>query len=203
MKNNTKEERDKARAAYIAQCEKTGFYSSPHATLAAHVCWKACVDGKNAGKFHVIIFGSAPKPLGNYIFRTQTDAELWITAALQGIRDKMERAEIEKAEKKQFDATQHWTVGDVVYNSWGYEQTNIDFYQVTRVSEKCVWIREIAQNSSDNGGPNGGTCFPRRNEFIGEEIRKAAKSRWPDSLSMTHGACSKWNGKPKHCSSYH
>ena len=34
-------------------------------------------------------------------------------------------------------------VGDVLYSSWGYEQTNVDFYQITRVSEKSVWYKKI------------------------------------------------------------
>ena len=28
-------------------------------------------------------------------------------------------------------------VGDIIYTSWGYEQTNIDFYQVTKLVGKC------------------------------------------------------------------
>lgn len=35
-------------------------------------------------------------------------------------------------------------VGDILYTSWGYDQTNVDFYQVIRVSGKNAWIREIS-----------------------------------------------------------
>lgn len=35
-------------------------------------------------------------------------------------------------------------VGDLFVRSWGYDQTNVDFYQVVRVSEKCYWVRKIA-----------------------------------------------------------
>ena len=34
-------------------------------------------------------------------------------------------------------------VGDIFRNSWGYEQTTVDFYQVVRVSAKSVWVRRI------------------------------------------------------------
>lgn len=33
--------------------------------------------------------------------------------------------------------------GDILTYSWGYEQTNIDFFQVTRVTAKNAWIRRI------------------------------------------------------------
>ena len=37
-------------------------------------------------------------------------------------------------------------VGMILYSSWGYDQTNIDFYKIVRVSDKgTVWIQELAK----------------------------------------------------------
>ena len=36
-------------------------------------------------------------------------------------------------------------VGDYVCSSWGYEQTNIDFYRVTKVTDHFVWLQEWTQ----------------------------------------------------------
>lgn len=33
--------------------------------------------------------------------------------------------------------------GDIFYSSWGYDQTNIDFYKIVRATDKTVWIQEI------------------------------------------------------------
>lgn len=33
--------------------------------------------------------------------------------------------------------------GDILHHSWGYDQTNADFYQVIRVSDKSIWIAQI------------------------------------------------------------
>ena len=33
-------------------------------------------------------------------------------------------------------------VGDFMYSSWGYDQTNIEFYKVVRVSDASVWLQE-------------------------------------------------------------
>ena len=37
-------------------------------------------------------------------------------------------------------------IGSILYTSWGYEQTNIDFYQVIElIGTSTVVLREIAQ----------------------------------------------------------
>jgi hypothetical protein len=36
-------------------------------------------------------------------------------------------------------------LGDILYSSWGYDQTNIDFYKVVKVSEFSVWIQELGK----------------------------------------------------------
>ena len=36
-------------------------------------------------------------------------------------------------------------IGDIWYSSWGYNQTNIDFYKVIKKSEKMIWLRAIGQ----------------------------------------------------------
>lgn len=35
------------------------------------------------------------------------------------------------------------SVGDIYYTSWGYEQTNIDFYQVVKFNNSYAWVQEI------------------------------------------------------------
>ena len=34
-------------------------------------------------------------------------------------------------------------VGDILYSSWGYDQTNIEFFKVVKVSEFSVWIQQV------------------------------------------------------------
>ena len=36
-------------------------------------------------------------------------------------------------------------VGDIFYTSWGYDQTNIEFFQVVKVSPSSVWVQETGQ----------------------------------------------------------
>jgi hypothetical protein len=34
-------------------------------------------------------------------------------------------------------------VGDILYSSWGYDQTNIEYFKVVKVSEFSVWIQPL------------------------------------------------------------
>jgi hypothetical protein len=63
-------------------------------------------------------------------------------------------------------------VGDVFVCSWGWEQTNINFYQVVaRKGKKTVTVREIAkvQTESDGEGYYYDYVKPAKDHFVGEE----------------------------------
>jgi len=40
--------------------------------------------------------------------------------------------------------------GAILYSSWGYDQTNIDFYYVVRTTEKSCWLVPMANVHHDN-----------------------------------------------------
>jgi hypothetical protein len=69
-------------------------------------------------------------------------------------------------------------VGDLFYESWGWEQTNINFYQVVALKGKTTAIiREIARDYIGGYGWSG-DVRPVRNSFIGEPV--AVRSRLCD-----------------------
>lgn len=39
--------------------------------------------------------------------------------------------------------TNKFEVGEFAYGSWGYDQTNIDFYLVIRRTEKTIWLQPV------------------------------------------------------------
>jgi hypothetical protein len=61
-------------------------------------------------------------------------------------------------------------VGDLFYSSWGYDQTNIDFYQVTAVTGKSIWLTPIAGQAHYTQTMAGQTK-PIPNRFTGEAKR--------------------------------
>jgi hypothetical protein len=44
------------------------------------------------------------------------------------------------------------TAGTVLYTSWGYDQTNIDFYQVVRSTDKTVWLQQLEKEVVEQTG---------------------------------------------------
>jgi integrating conjugative element membrane protein (TIGR03745 family) len=63
-------------------------------------------------------------------------------------------------------------VGYVLSASWGYEQTNIDYYEVTAlVGRRSVEVREIAQELKETGNMLG-ECRPTKGKFIGKPLVK-------------------------------
>lgn len=151
-----------------------------------------------------------------YSFPSIARCEKYLTEWLAGVaakrKDKADRKAAKSKAIKDLKASDHYQVGDVLCNSWGYDQTNVDFYQVTKVLDKSIEICEIAQKSSDSGGAYGGKCQPCRNHFIGESRRKTLQiPSWAGRereekrayVSMRHGWCSKWDGKALYCSSHH
>lgn len=61
-------------------------------------------------------------------------------------------------------------VGDLFYTSWGYDQTNIDFYQITAVKGKMVEATPIAGQSAYDQ-PMAGHTRPVPNKFTGDTQR--------------------------------
>ncbi len=115
------------------------------------------------------------KPLFNYRFRS---AERMIEFCNEWIERVERNINAEKARKEQKKLAQQnmkhsFQVGQVLYNSWGYDQTNINFYQIVGVKEKSIVLREIA--SSYVAGSEGfmsARVKPVENAFIGEPILK-------------------------------
>lgn len=60
-------------------------------------------------------------------------------------------------------------VGDLFYDSWGYDQTNVDFYQVVALKGKMTAvIREIRGDCLPQGDMHG-DVRPVRDAFASEE----------------------------------
>lgn len=94
-------------------------------------------------------------------------------------------------------------VGDVFVNSWGYDQTNIDFYVVTSVSKsgKTVEVAPSGKTVVSDSGEH--TQVSATGEAVGESTTKRPRAtlfngvaQW--NLPATHGFCPMWSGEPKH-----
>jgi hypothetical protein len=123
--------------------------------------------------------GKRSKPDWHFRFNDQSRLNAKITETLDGFMDWQDRKQ--KLKEKR-NAPHDVKIGDVFRCSWGYDQTNIDFYQVTQVKGAFIYVRPIAQMSEETMSMQG-ECVPMINEFIGDEMRKKV-SMWNDDASI-------------------
>ena len=103
-------------------------------------------------------------------------------------------------------------VGDILEDSWGYEQTNVEFYKVTKIVSACkVEIVELGHIRS-NYESHGMACdvVPDVNNEIGERIVKmVSQSSWEKREGRWHIKINSsveltpWNGQPCYSSWYY
>lgn len=127
----------------------------------------ACADGATMLAFS----GKRQKPDFHYSFRgDRARAEAHVANWLAGIKKAAEAKAAKRTAAK--DAPNPLEVGAVLKCSWGYEQTNVDYYEVTkRIGKRMVEIREIGQKS-ENTTDATGQCVPVPGMFIGEPMRR-------------------------------
>ena len=90
-------------------------------------------------------------------------------------RQKREQSKVE-TRKINSETGSGLQVGDVLSATWGYEQTNYNYYEVTKIIGKSmVEIREIKQMIEETEWMQG-KCAPAPGEYIGEPMRRKAKN---------------------------
>jgi hypothetical protein len=156
------------------------------------------------------------KLIHNYVFKTIDEANNYYEKQLNAYLSYYERKEKEKQAKKVFNsnivASEHFKVGDIIVNTWGWEQTNTEFYQITEVKNKMIVVRAIYQKDVD--GSHDFMCcdvMPDINNFIEDghfartyNLRLKSSSNGdimicnPKSFYYFH----KWSGKAQYSSHY-
>lgn len=98
-------------------------------------------------------------------------------------------------------------IGDIFYSSWGYEQTNICFYQVIKIVGKCsVDVRRIkSMICEESTNAFVGHVMPQVNGFIGDTFRKRILDGYDGKSLIKISSCQHarpWDGNPKMFTSY-
>lgn len=80
-------------------------------------------------------------------------------------REERKRAEKEARKEKARKAAEAVQVGDIFASSWGYDQTNVEFYQVVAKNGQYITVREIeAVSTYDTWG--SGSKVPVKDSFV-------------------------------------
>jgi hypothetical protein len=183
-------------------------YQSTVNNNIAVVYWKEYQiekDGSLVSRYHAMGYrGTASKPTFNYTFRKVENMNTYILSFFDGVRASQIAKEKRQKEKKEFTTT--FKPGDILCESWGYEQTNINFYQVIEVSGKqTIIIREVCGTVEEKGFMQG-TCIPRPNIWARDSLlMKKRVQCFGTSEYVTissYSSARKWDGSPKFCSWY-
>jgi hypothetical protein len=137
----------------------------------------------------MLFVGKQSKPLWHFYYQTEARREAAIIDAFANRRAILAR----KAEYKADEAakTAGLITGDILVCSWGYDQTNIDFYEVTATHGKnSVTICQIAGHFKETGNMTG-ECVPQSGAFIGTPMRKIARDGRVKITSFS--SARKWN----------
>ena len=92
-------------------------------------------------------------------------------------------------------------VGDILYSSWGYDQTNVDFYEVVAlVGTTMVEIRERRSSVVEDGMMSGKATL---GEGFASEKTMKKKVGAGDSVKIESYAWAHlWDGTPRYTSWY-
>ena len=149
----------------------------------------------------VAIFqGKGHKPYKHYRFDNESDLNDFIQAEkTRELNEEQRRIE----RSKQYEAEKQKIVeGAILYSSWGYEQTNIDFYVVVSRKNDFVILQEVGSHKIyDDNFNDRGSCMPDVTTKIGDPFRKKINKYGGVNLA-SYKWCGLWDGQPKGWSSY-
>jgi|VirMetMinimDraft_7_1064189.scaffolds.fasta_scaffold03511_6 hypothetical protein len=157
-------------------------------------------EDNEAGRYYVTFFeGKQAKSSGVIDGRYRTIAGR-DEAIAKRIADLEDRAR-SKAERKAKDKAaikkrqEEIKVGDIYVASWGYDQTNVDFYKVLKVERAFALIAEVSSTVVDDyEGIN--LQVVAGNEIVGDEMRKKiGKDGFKINSYIT---AYPWDGSPRY-----
>lgn len=95
--------------------------------------------------------------------------------------------------------------GAILYCSWGYDQTNVDYYIITRRAGCWVWLQQIGANRTEDTAYMSGTSTPDQARRIGQEFKRRVRVYEGREYAVSiesYSSASLWDGKPKHWTAY-
>ncbi len=87
-----------------------------------------------------VFFGRQTKPARRYRYRSEAKREADVTEAFQARRAWLQ-AQAGTRRPNGMPTGTNYQVGTILRTCWGYEQTYVDFYEVTKVAGQMVELR--------------------------------------------------------------
>lgn len=110
------------------------------------------------------------------------------------------QAQVSDEDAYNYRAASAVIVGDIFYSSWGYDQTNVDFYQVVKVGPAMISMRKVHSKVVSRRGEPQEYVEPVSNSFTGPVFNKKLNTSYdgrPMVKIESYAHAYKWDGKPK------
>lgn len=135
------------------------------------------------------------KPLMNYRYRNDNQRIISVTNAINNRISHKEHVAKRRAEQNKPNELK---VGDILYSSWGYDQTNIDFFKVTKIlGKRKIEIVEVGSKLTPSGHCSmSGYVTADINNYRGAPFEKMVTNGKTVKISSCAHA-HPWDGKPK------
>ncbi len=159
--------------------------------------------------------GKSKKPTYHYAFSNVEKMENWIQEKIKERRERLEQEAADKEIGKKLisEYKLNIKVGDIFYTSWGYGQTNIDFYKVLEVRGRAITFVQIGYDRRDAIE----NCFeqykvtPDPNNEIGKPFKKIVQvtySRYSKTVGhhitlTSYANMYEWGGEALHMTNYY
>lgn len=165
--------------------------------------WEDCIQGRVRYIGRLISSRKRRKPC--YAFGTEDQRDNWIISIVDKSAMKEKKKLAAQAARAAF--VNPVQAGDVFYCMWGYDQTNVDWYQVTQTGARSVMLRPLCERIEESGPlAMQGRSFPERGNFKGPEFRKTftirADGSWRLPMKHGHSLDPYTDDRGKHCSWY-
>lgn len=161
-----------------------------------------------AGKPYAMCFaGKAIKPTWHHRYSSAAAREGAIRRSIEEVERVQAYRATQAAAKKAAAAKGHGLEpGLILVSSWGYEQTNVDFYEVIeKIGATMVKIEKIgSQRATDarcGQSSMSDNVVPDPEKRTGEFSRHKAQPDGRIKLS-SYASAYRWDGLPKYCSWY-
>ena len=151
--------------------------------------WEAWITGTEPRACVLFYRADAFRPTYHYSYKTTDKAR----EALRRFADEAEAIATErdnrKAERRaKLDQPHGLAVGDVLRSSWGYDQTNTDYFEVTRViGKRTVEVRQLAEQIEQTAWAQGNSV-PVPGQYVGAPMRRQVDTQGAvNILHATYG----------------
>jgi hypothetical protein len=150
-------------------------------------------DPKTGFPVAIVFKGKQSKPILYQKFRSDAQKRSALNEEIKGNRAWMEHKKKKQEERKSF--SHGYKEGDFLYSSWGYEQTNVDFFQVIGLKGKSIIIREVMPREARSSRTQH-YLVPWRNRWVRGSQPMKRTPRGPSVKIDNVRRAWKWEGKP-------